>query len=103
MSAPGAGGAERRVKEQAVRLLQRMQAKLDVAEARFSAPVAVTGMACRFPLGDTPAALWQALAAGQDGIRRVPPDRWASDDGDSLAVGWPGLHHIAWQGLPEIA
>jgi acyl transferase domain-containing protein len=87
MTAPDAGGAARRVKQQAVRLLQRMQAKLDAAEARFSAPVAVIGMACRFPLGDTPAALWEALAAGQDGIRRVPPERWASDDADPLAFG----------------
>ncbi|MGH7116083.1 MAG: polyketide synthase, partial [Stellaceae bacterium] len=87
MSAPRAATAERRVKEQAVRLLQRMQAKLDLAEARLSAPIAIVGMACRFPLGDTPATFWTALAAGEDGIRRAPPERWASEDADPLAYG----------------
>ncbi|HEY3909044.1 MAG TPA: SDR family NAD(P)-dependent oxidoreductase [Stellaceae bacterium] len=87
MSAPEAAAAERRVKEQAVRLLQRMQAKLDAAEGRLSAPIAIIGMACRFPLGDTPAKFWAALAAGEDGVRRAPPERWASDDADPLAYG----------------
>ncbi len=87
MSVPDAATAERRVKEQAVRLLQRMQAKLDLAEARLSAPVAIVGMACRFPLGDTLERFWTALAAGEDGVRRAPPERWASEDADPLAYG----------------
>jgi acyl transferase domain-containing protein/short-subunit dehydrogenase/acyl carrier protein len=73
--------ADRRVKEQAVRLLQRMQTKLDAAEARLTAPVAIVGMACRLPLGDTPEAFWTALADGRDGIRAVPPERWAAGAG----------------------
>ena len=76
---------ERRVKEQAVRLLQRMQAKLDASEARFSAPVAIVGMACRLPLGDTPEAVWEGLAAQHDGVGPVPPGRWAAGPG---AVGF---------------
>ncbi len=78
--------ADRRVKEQAVRLLQRMQAKLDAAEARFTAPVAIVGMACRLPLGDTPDAVWTALAEGRDAIDTVPPERWAAGAG-ALAHG----------------
>ena len=54
MSFDDAATGERRVKEQAIRLLQRMQSKLDAAEARLTAPVAIVGTACRFPLGDTP-------------------------------------------------
>ena len=83
-----AGASERRIKEQAVRLLQRMQAKLDLAEGRMSAPVAIVGMACRLPLGDTPDALWAGLAEGRDGIRPVPPERWAAGEG---AVGHGGF------------
>ena len=78
--------ADRRVKEQAVRLLQRMQAKLDAAEARLTAPIAIVGMACRLPLGDTPDAVWTALAEGRDAIDTVPPERWAAGAG-ALAHG----------------
>ena len=78
--------ADRRVREQAVRLLQRMQAKLDAAEARLTAPVAIVGMACRLPLGDTPDAVWTALAEGRDAIDTVPPERWAAGTG-ALAHG----------------
>ena len=39
--------------------------------------VAIVGMACRFPGGiDSPESFWQYLQSGQDGIEKVPPDRW---------------------------
>ena len=39
-------------------------------------PVAVIGMACRFPGANTPAALWELLCAGGNSIVEIPPDRW---------------------------
>ncbi|MBE1530418.1 type I polyketide synthase [Actinomadura algeriensis] len=40
-------------------------------------PVAVIGIGCRFPGGVTgPAAFWDMLAAGRDGVGEVPADRW---------------------------
>ncbi len=40
-------------------------------------PVAVVGMACRFPGGaDDPSAFWQMQLDGRDGIVDVPADRW---------------------------
>ena len=42
-----------------------------------SEPVAVIGLACRFPGGgEDPAHFWQQLCEGVDGIGPVPPDRW---------------------------
>jgi acyl transferase domain-containing protein len=40
-------------------------------------PLAIVGMALRFPGGaTTPEAYWDLLAAGGDAITEVPPDRW---------------------------
>src|SRR5262245_47931255 len=64
-----------------------MQSKLEAAEASLSAPVAIGGMACRLPVGDTPEAFWAALASAQDGIRRVPPERWIGGEAGVLAYG----------------
>src|ERR1051325_10931241 len=39
-------------------------------------PVAIVGMACRFPSAEDPAALWRLLCSGRDAMREVPADRW---------------------------
>lgn len=49
-------------------------------EAQSRAPVAIIGLACRFPGGaDGPEAFWDLLAAGRDAIRPIPPDRWDAE------------------------
>lgn len=42
-------------------------------------PVAVVGMACRFPGGATPDGFWNFLANGGDAIQEIPPERWDVD------------------------
>ena len=40
-------------------------------------PIAIVGMACRFPGGaNSPDTFWELLAKGYDGISEVPNDRW---------------------------
>ncbi|MEM9455613.1 MAG: SDR family NAD(P)-dependent oxidoreductase [Myxococcota bacterium] len=64
--------------------LQRAMAAIDRANARIAQleqdrhePIAVVGMACRFPGGgDDPSSLWQALESGVDGVREAPTQRW---------------------------
>ncbi|CAM9312815.1 unnamed protein product, partial [Chrysoparadoxa australica] len=47
---------------------------------RSSGPVAVIGMACRFPgRAATPKAFWDMLASGTDAITEVPHKRWDVD------------------------
>ncbi|MGA5704466.1 SDR family NAD(P)-dependent oxidoreductase [Peterkaempfera bronchialis] len=39
-------------------------------------PIAIIGMAGRFPQADSVEELWQLLREGRDGVTAVPPDRW---------------------------
>src|SRR5258707_15794527 len=61
------------------------------AQAQPYAPIAVVGMACRFPGHVTDAAsYWKLLQQCTDAIREVPKDRWDVDsiyDPDPEAVG----------------
>ncbi|MGW7047357.1 amino acid adenylation domain-containing protein, partial [Streptomyces avermitilis] len=49
------------------------------APAPASDGVAIVGVAGRYPLAETPAELWDNLAAGRHCIREVPADRWDAD------------------------
>lgn len=58
---------------------------------RSDEPLAVVGMACRFPGGaDSPDAFWRILRDGVDAVSDVPADRWNIDlwyDADPDAPG----------------
>lgn len=50
-------------------------------------PIAIVGMACRFPGAENVEAFWQLLRDGVDAITEVPPGRWET-----------GLHGFASRG-----
>ncbi|OPC78046.1 hypothetical protein B4N89_38175 [Embleya scabrispora] len=65
--------------------LHDARAELRRVEEREREPIAIVGMACRFPGGvGSPEDLWRMLADGRDGLTDFPTDR-----------GWPldGLYH----------
>jgi acyl transferase domain-containing protein/acyl carrier protein len=56
--------------------LHETRQRLHAAESGEHEPIAIVGMACRFPGGaDTPAALWEILAEGRDVIGEPPDER----------------------------
>jgi myxalamid-type polyketide synthase MxaB len=62
-------------------------------------PIAVVGMACRFPGGANPDEFWDFLARGGDAVREIPPDRWdagAYYDPDPGAKGKMYTRHGAF-------
>jgi acyl transferase domain-containing protein len=57
--------------------LQETRASLSEMKRAREEPIAIVGMACRFPGGvDNPDAYWELLRNGVDAVTEVPPDRW---------------------------
>ncbi|MCB9553263.1 MAG: acyltransferase domain-containing protein [Myxococcales bacterium] len=75
------------------------------APARAAAtrePIAIIGMACRFPGGaHDPDAFWRLLVEGRSGVVDVPPDRWDRDAYFDPRPGTPGKMYCARGGFLE--
>ncbi len=63
-------------------------------------PIAIIGMACRFPGGgNDPALYWRILRDGKDGVSEVPPDRWDVDAYYDPNPDAPGKMNTRWGGF----
>ncbi|HEY3998348.1 MAG TPA: type I polyketide synthase, partial [Candidatus Xenobia bacterium] len=72
--------------KQALVAIKNLQARLASIEQDKQDPIAIIGMACRFPGGsDTPEAFWQLLKQGTDPIHEVPPELVGSTPGTHFA------------------
>ena len=66
-------------------------AAIDAPRAPTDEPVAIVGMAMRFPGGaNDPEAFWKLLVDGVDAIGPVPPSRWSADALYDPNPGAPG-------------
>ena len=62
--------------ERAIGVIRELRLRLESLESGRNEPVAIIGMACRFPGGcDTPALFWRLTASGGDAVTQVPGDR----------------------------
>lgn len=59
--------------------LKIAESELDSMRQKATEPIAVTGMACRFPGADNIEEFWQQLSRGYDTVKKVPADRWDAD------------------------
>ena len=65
---------------EALRKIDDLTARLEIAEQGDTEPIAVVGMGCRLPGGaDTPDQFWRLLQDGGNGIVGVPSARWDAD------------------------
>ena len=62
--------------QKAALAIKELRTRLDAAESAAREPIAIIGMACRFPAADGLDAYWRLLSEGRDAIREVPAERW---------------------------
>ena len=79
---------------QAVEALQKMRQKLEKIESARHEPIAIIGMACRFPGADSPEAFWALLQRGEDTVREVPRERWNVGEYYDPVPGTPGKMYL---------
>ena len=88
--------------KQALLALEKMRAKLDRLEREKTEPIAIVGMACRFPGGaNNPESFWQILHDGVDTIQEVPASRWDIDAYYDPNPETPGKMYVRQGGFLE--
>ena len=66
---------------EALRKIDDLTARLEIAEKADTEPIAVVGIGCRLPGGvDNADEFWKLLQDGKSGVIRVPADRWDADE-----------------------
>ncbi len=81
------------------------EATVEAIRSTGDEPIAIVGIACRFPGGaSSPAAFWNLLRDGVDAVREVPSDRWSLDQLYDANVSAPGKVATRWAGfLDDVA
>ena len=80
-AATAPGMVNRQLLESALTTIRSLRVRVDDLTRRAREPIAIVGMACRFPGGcDDPEAYWSFLTGAENGVRTVGDDRWAVED-----------------------
>ena len=71
--------------------IKKLRSELDTFERERSEPIAIVGIACRFPGGGIdPEAFWRVIRNGVDATCEIPPGRWDIDGFYDPNPGIPG-------------
>lgn len=76
--------------QRAIVALRQARERIEALERARNEPIAVVGMACRFPGGEDLEGFWRLLQQGGSGVVEVPPDRWSQGDFYDPRPGTPG-------------
>ncbi len=77
--------------QQALAAVDQMRARLATEQRARNEPIAIIGMACRYPGGvEDPEALWRLLDGAVDAVADTPADRWDRDAYFDPTPGTPG-------------
>ena len=60
--------------------LEKADTPTPTASHREDEPIAIIGIACRFPHADDPESYWNLLQRGEIAVSEVPESRWQSED-----------------------
>jgi myxalamid-type polyketide synthase MxaB len=90
---------EQALMKKALLEIRELRAKVSSLEHAGSEPVAVVGMACRFPGAPDAAAFWRLLSGGVDAITEVPKDRWDIELFYDADPEKPGKMYTRWGGF----
>src|SRR5688572_23393557 len=71
--------AELSAQKRALFAIRDLKARLEAVEHARREPIAIVGMACRFPGAPDVASYWRLLEGGGDAIGPVPGDRWDAE------------------------
>src|SRR5215212_4923856 len=86
--------------KQALVALRQARQRLDTIEQSRKEPIAIIGLACRFPGGaNSPESFWHLLANGEDGISSIPADRWDADELYDADPDAPSKMNSRWGGF----
>lgn len=70
-----------------------------LATVRTDEPIAIVGIACRFPGAPDPDAFWEVLSNGVDAIREIPDDRFDIDEYYDPDPDTPGKIYTRYGGF----
>lgn len=80
---------------------QLLDRRLQKVQRPTAEPIAIIGMACRFPGAPTLDAYWQLIQTGETAAREVPPDRWNVDDFYDPTGETAGKMSVRWAALVD--
>jgi acyl transferase domain-containing protein/NADPH:quinone reductase-like Zn-dependent oxidoreductase/acyl carrier protein len=86
--------------KQTLMALRALRQRVEELEGRAREPIAIVGMACRFPGGaDSPEDYWDLLLQGRDAVSEIPRERMDLDPVFDARPQIPGKTYSRWAGM----